>query len=122
MRHSMGAQNSSASATGATENSTPLRGNALARLLQHLRGKVDADDLQIAFVGGKRQAGADPDLEDPALALVDDFHRMLAPFGRESVASVAGKSTEKITAVVRVILPFHGDLFAVVELRDATHT
>src|SRR5438045_2551031 len=37
----------------------------------------------MAGVGGQRQARADPDLENAALALVDDFHRVLASLGRD---------------------------------------
>ena len=42
-------------------------GDPLARLLQHLRRKVDADDLEMAPVGRQRQAGADAHLEHAAL-------------------------------------------------------
>ena len=41
-------------------------GDALARLLEHLRRQIDADDLEVALVVGQRQPGADADLEHAA--------------------------------------------------------
>src|SRR5207249_4681430 len=45
-----------------------------------------------------------------------------ASFGSEGIASIAGKAAGKVAAIVRVLFSFHGDLFAVVELRNATNT
>ena len=63
-------------------------GDPLARLLQHLRRQVDADDLQMPPIGRQRQAGADAHLEHAALALVDDLDRVLAPLGGDEPEGV----------------------------------
>ena len=54
----------------------PFDLDAFARLLEHLRGKIDADDLELAAIARQRQARADADLEHPAAAAVDDLHRV----------------------------------------------
>src|SRR5262245_13814411 len=62
---------------------SPSAATPLARLLQHFGRQVEADDPQAAPVARQRQAGADADLQHPALARIDDLHGVLAPLGRD---------------------------------------
>src|SRR5680860_213401 len=49
------------------------------RLVQHLRGKIDAGDGEMATVAGEREPGADAHLQHPSLPPIDDADGVLAP-------------------------------------------
>src|SRR6185295_7326122 len=83
---------------------------------QHFRGKIDADDLEMAAIGRQRQAGADADLEHAALALVDELDRVLAPLGGDAPeCMVVDRGPAAIGAPDGVLIDAHAGIDGVFE-------